>query len=52
MPGNEEPAETFPQTLEQIEENVTNWDVVNEDNLEEVAGEDEHQVVERGEEQM
>ena len=52
MPGNEEPAETFPQTLEQIEENVTNWDVVNEDNLEEVAEEDERQVVERGEEQM
>ena len=52
MPGNEEPAETFPQTLEQIEENVTNWDVVNEENLEEVAGEDDHQVEEEREEQM
>ena len=52
MPGNEEPAETFPQTLEQIEENVTNWDVVNEENNEDVAGEDDHQAVERGEEQM
>ena len=52
MPGNEEPAETFPQTLEQIEENVTNWDVVNEENHEDVAGEDDHQAVEQREEQM
>ena len=52
MPGNEEPAETFPQTLEQIEENVTNWDVVNEENNEDVAGEDDHQVEEQREEQM
>ena len=53
MPGNEEPAETFPQTLEQIEENVTNWDAINGDNPE-VAAEEEgdHQAEEQEDGQM
>lgn len=49
--GNEEPVETFPQTLEQIEENVTNWDAVDEDEHEVAAEENDHQA-EQGEEQM
>ena len=52
MPGNEEPAETFSQTLEQIEENVTNWDAVNGNNPEEAAEEDDHQAEEQEDGQM
>ena len=53
MPGNEEPAETFSQTLEQIEENVTNWDAINGDNPEEAAEEeDDHQAEEQEDGQM
>jgi len=53
VPGNEEPAETFSQTLEQIEENVTNWDAVNGDNPEEAAEEeDDHQAEEQEDGQM
>ena len=51
MTGNEELVETFPQTLEQIEENVTNWAAVDADDHEAATEESEHQE-ERGEEQM
>jgi len=50
--GNEETSETFPQTLDQIEENVTHWDEMDEgDHEEEGEANDNHAEVQQGEDQ-